>query len=108
MRKADQLLVNEAIDKSWGEVWEAQRICNVTWTRLRTCQPEVAKVECFYVLKSYSTVVAWIDTRTDTLYDFLREVYGYTTTSAQHISKFEKDYCAGKWNCAERLTWREV
>ena len=108
MRKDVQKVINERINKSWEEVWEAQRTCNVTWERLRTCKAEVAHVGCFYVLKSYRTVVAWIDTRTDTLYDFLREVYGYTNTSAQHISKFEKDYCAGKWNCAERLTWREV
>ena len=52
--------------------------------------------------------MAAIDVRTDTLYDFLRYVYGYTSTSAQHISKFSKDYGMGKWGCANRLTYREV
>ena len=39
---------------------------------------------------------------------FLRAVYGYTSTSAQHISKFDKDYGRGTWGCKERVTYREV
>ena len=62
----------------------------------------------YYVLCSYCTIVAVIDTHTDTLYDFLRYVYGYTSTSAQHISKFNQDYGMGKWGCTNRLTYREV
>ena len=62
----------------------------------------------YSVLTSYHTVVAIIDHSTDTLYDFLRYVYGYTSTSAQHISKFSKDYGSGKWGCANRMTYKEV
>ena len=83
--------------------------------RLRSCSAEVAPVIdaetgelLYYVLRSYRTIVAAIDVRTDTLYDFLRYVYGYTSTSAQHISKFSQDYGMGKWGCANRLTYREV
>ena len=83
--------------------------------RLRSCSAEVAPVIdaetgelLYYVLRSYRTIVAAIDVRTDTLYDFLRYVYGYTSTSAQHISKFSKDYGLGKWGCANRLTYKEV
>ena len=57
----------------------------------------------YYVLRSYNTIVAAIDVSNDTLYDFLRYVYGYTSTSAQHIAKFSCDY-----GCTKHLTYREV
>ena len=76
--------------------------------RLRSCSAWVAETDNYYILKSYNTMVAFIDKRTDTLYDVLRLVYGYTATSAQHISKFEKDYCRGKWNCTNRFQWRDI
>lgn len=76
--------------------------------RLRTCQAKVYETPSFYVLRSYQTVVAIIEKSTDTCYDFLRAVYGYTNTSAQHISKFDKDYGRGLWGCKKRVTYREV
>ena len=74
--------------------------------RLRSCSARVYDTGCFYVLESYNTIVALIDKSTDTLYDFLRLVYGFTSTSSQHINKFEKDYCKGKWSCTYRYQWR--
>ena len=74
--------------------------------RLRYSSAKVYETGTFYVLQSYDTIIALIDKNTDTLYDFLRLVYGYTATSAQHISKFEKDYCKGKWGCEHRYQWR--
>lgn len=50
MKKAEQAVINERISNSWDDVWEAQRIGAVTWSRLRTCHAEVAHVGCFYVL----------------------------------------------------------
>ena len=76
--------------------------------QLRSCQAYVMETENYYVLKSYNTIIACINKSNDALYDFLRGVYGYTSTSAQHISKFNKDYCKGKWNCAETYTYRTV
>lgn len=76
--------------------------------RLRSCQAYVYETRRFYVLRSYNTVVAVIEKSSDICYDFLRLVYGYTSTSAQHISKFDKDYCRGTWGCKERVTYREV
>lgn len=76
--------------------------------RLRTCQAYVYETPSFYVLRSYNTVVAIIDKSSDICYDFLRGVYGYTNTSAQHISKFDKDYGRGTWGCKVRVTYREV
>lgn len=47
------------------------------------------------VLQSYSTVVAmaYIDEEDKRIivYDFLRIVYGYTSTSSQHIAKFRNE-----------------
>ena len=74
--------------------------------RLRSSSATVYDTGNFYVLQSYNTIVAIIDKNTDTLYDFLRLVYGFTSTSSQHINKFEKDYCKGKWSCAYRYQWR--
>ena len=77
-------------------------------TRLRTCQAYVYETPSFYVLRSYNTVIAIIDKSSDICYDFLRGVYGYTNTSAQHISKFDKDYGRGTYGCKERVTYREI
>ena len=60
--------------------------------RLRTCNARVYESEHYYILESYRTIVAFLDKRTDTIYDILRLVYGYTSTSAQHIVKFSHDY----------------
>lgn len=76
--------------------------------QLRSCQAYVLETENYYVLKSYSTIVAFIDKESDTLYDVLRLVYGYTSTSAQHIAKFNHDYCAGYYGCKYVKTWRPV
>ena len=75
--------------------------------RLRNCQATVYAYDTgkglSYVLKSYSTIVAMV-WESGECYDFLRYVYGYTATSAQHISKFFKDYAPAN---AERLTYRD-
>ena len=62
--------------------------------KLRTCSAEVWKTDGYIFLKSYSTIVACIGDYDNVCYDFLRYVYGYTATSAQHISKFWHDYKA--------------
>ena len=78
------------------------------WKRLRSCQAYVLETENYYFLKSYNTIVAVIEKSTDTLIDMLRREYGFTRTSAQHISKFCHDYCAGKWTCHHIYTWRQT
>ena len=62
--------------------------------KLRSCNAVVFETENYYILRSYSTVVALIDKENFAGFDFLRIVYGYTATSAQHISKFFHDYHA--------------
>ena len=85
------------------------QICELFHESVRTCPPDgvrrlrqcTAKVyrwqsgNCVtYALKSYDTFVALVirDGERTACYDFLRYVYGYTATSAQHIAKFFSDY----------------
>ena len=71
--------------------------------QLRSCSADVWETPIAYHLRSYNTFVATIDKSTGILYDYLRYVYGYTATSAQHISKFAQDYGA-----TEILRYRPV
>lgn len=67
-----------------------------TCKRLRTCQAWVYASDNYFLLKSYDTFVAVINRNSGYGYDVLRYVYGYTATSAQHMSKFFNDYNAIK------------
>lgn len=76
--------------------------------KLRSCSAEVITTEKYIILRSYRTTVAFIKRDTDCLYDVLRLVYGFTSTSCQHIRKFEEDYGQDKWGCHSRYTWHEA
>lgn len=78
------------------------------WKRLRSMSANVLETEHYYFLCSYQTIIAFIDKDSDICYDVLRLVYGYTATSAKHISAFDHDYGNGKWGCTYRLTWRDI
>lgn len=107
MKKEKQFIINDICIYHYNAaISEMNALCSCK--RLRSCQACVFETEHYYILRSYHTRVAVIDKETDVLYDVLRWVYGYTSTSAQHISKFEKDYCKGKWSCNARLTYRDV
>lgn len=114
MTKIEQLAINAQVLATLTDI-NSGNYATESFRRLRSCSAEVAPL-CdpetgevrYWLLRSYRTIVAAICTETDTLYDFLRYVYGYTATSAQHISKFSKDYGAGKWSCAHTLTYRDV
>ena len=75
-----------------------------TAKRLRSCTAMVLSVPGYRLLRSYFTIVAVIDNSEGICYDVLRFVYGYTATSAQHISKFAHDYADGN----KKLTWRYI
>ena len=110
MKKSEQLAINAQVLEylqTYNDFVDYRHIFP-SWEQLRSCSAEVAKVGDWYILRSYNTIVAIIDTRTDTLIDFLRYVYGYTATSAQHIAKFDKDYGRGKWGCANVLRYYPV
>ena len=57
----------------------------------RCCKATVGKIGKYTYLRSYDTVVAFINNITGEGYDILRTEYGYTATSAQHIRKFFAD-----------------
>lgn len=107
MRKADQIKINEEVKKAWGAFVNDLGTFEKS-EKLRSCSATVVTTDKYFILQSYNTVVAIIDRATDTLYDALRLVYGFTSTSAQHISKFEKDYCAGMWGCSRSLRYYDV
>ena len=82
----------------------AQKMNPISAKRLRTCSAMVFDCGTHYILRSYHTLVAAIRKDTGDEFDFLRMVYGYTNTSAQHIAKFFNDYGNG----GKRYTWRNV
>lgn len=93
-RKMQQQIINNAIHLALNE-FETQNGNMRKVGRLRTCQATVYENERYIVLISYTTTVAFIDKRERKAYDILRLVYGYTSTSAQHIAKFFSDYARG-------------
>lgn len=109
MKKSEQIEINNEVIKAIARCNKEREHCTIgNGRRLRTCKAYVYETPSFYILQSYNTYVAIIEKITDTCYDFLRYTYGFTNTSAQHISKFDKDYGRGMWGCNERVTYREV
>ena len=84
---------NEIVLREWEKAYnEMISETHYNHERLRSCTAETFETENYIFLRSYRTVVAFIDKHSHTLYDVLRYVYGYTSTSAQHISKFWHDF----------------
>lgn len=111
MKKEEQLEMNLVCYNHFNRAMEERRKLYAGerhYKKLRKCQAEVIETENYYLLRSYNTFIACIRKDSDILYDVLRTEYGYTSTSCQHISKFEKDYCKGKWSCAFRFTARPI
>lgn len=94
-QKAMQTHVNAIVIDKWQIAIESFREAvrynpeSVKWSRFRNCSAETCKVGKYIFLKSYNTIVAFYNTETNSFYDILRYVYGYTATSAQHIAKFK-------------------
>ena len=109
MRKQEQIEINNKCCEAWGKACEEWLLKSTTYkARLRSCSADVYEGDNYYFLKSYNTLIAVIDKNTDTLYDMLRLVYGYTSTSAQHVAKFRKDYGAGMWGCEHEYRYYPV
>ena len=117
MRKEEQININTVCETYWKDAmkeYENEYGHAGGWSeckRLLSCQAYVYETEHYYILRSYNTFVALIVKNTDICIDMLRQVYGYTATSAKHISKFRKATCyggygAGKWGCVATLTAR--
>ena len=100
-----QLEINALVESTYNILFNGMHVEVEPVKRLRYCSADVFNLDDFYVLRSYNTVVACIDKETGDMFDFLRMVYGYTSTSAQHIAKFRHDY-GGRG--ANIYTWRSV
>lgn len=66
--------------------------CISDFERVDYCQAWTIETPDYVILKSYNTIVAIYEKATNTVADVLRTVYGYTATSAKHISKFRNMY----------------
>ena len=93
-QKMKQQIINNATHLALNE-FENQNDNMEKVARLRTCKASVYENERYIALVSYTTTVAFIDKRERKAYDILRLVYGYTSSSAQHIAKFFNDYARG-------------
>ena len=107
MTRKEQRNINEEVRKAWETFKENYGEIQRT-ERLRSCSASVITTDRYYVLQSYSTVIAIIDRATDTLYDALRMVYGYTATSAKHVAKFRQDYGQDRWGCTRELRYYDI
>ena len=91
MKKSAQLSINNTVISAY-EKWSFDREAIISSRRLNHCKAYFLETENYYVLRSYQTDIAIIDKRTDIMYEFLRFVYFYTSTSVEHITKFERLY----------------
>ena len=107
MTKAMKNENNAIVEKEWEKAYTEYKLecCHSRAPRLRSCTACVYETSNYYYLRSYNTIIAFIDKTTDTCYDVLRLVFGYTATSAQHIAKFRQDYGKGKWGCEHEMRW---
>lgn len=91
MKKEPQKVVNAICVGAFNTIMnyiDDWRLIPEKVERLKTYQSWILHYGKYDILKSYETYVAIYDKETDTFYDVLRYVYGYTATSAQHITKF--------------------
>ena len=95
-QKVNNMLVEEHYSLAMAEF--AQN--HTEWRKFRSCTAEYCFTENYIILRSYSTIVAVINQEWGVCYDALRMVYGYTSTSNQHICKFWHDFGS------TRITWR--
>ena len=102
MTRREQIITNDYCERELTKVSaELGKVLSVR--RLHKCQAYVYETDSYYLLKSYSTFVAFIRKSDCECFDILRNVYGYSAISVQHIAKFKNDYHA-----VSTQTWREV
>ena len=107
MNKKLQMEINEfcehEFDLAMKEFDELRGTGYCSYEKFRSCSAEIIFLKNYVLLRSYNTIVACISMHTFICFDLLRKVYGYTSTSAQHIAKFKHDFGAG-----QTYTWRYV
>lgn len=104
MKKAEQRAINNKVESALSR-YNADRFYMGTIGQLNSCKAFMYDTPDYIILKSYRTIVAFIDKRDMVLYDFSRYAYGYTSTTSQYIAKFARKYNIDPEN---RYTWKEV
>ena len=107
--KSTQEVINNLAMREWDIAMHYLNACTINEigvTRLRYCSAVVLWTPRYFYLKSFNTIVACINRNTGVKIDMLRYVYGYTATSAQHISKFFNDYEISLSYPAKRYTYK--
>lgn len=97
----------QAVNSENSYVYPWYSLKSDSWKQLRSMSAHVLETEHYYFLCSYQTIIAFIVKETDECIDVLRLVYGYTATSAKHVSAFYHDYGRDKGGCKTHLTWRD-
>lgn len=103
MTRKEQEIINEWVTQNYEKAVAEFDKLNMMWRRLYTRSAYYAVGDNYIYLMSYCTVIAVIDCHTKECFDFLRMVYGYTATSAQHIAKFCKLY-----NVTRKSTYKPI
>lgn len=75
--------------------------------KLYYCNAEIWEYKGFIALVSYGTPIAVYAPDNATIYDCLRIVYGYTATSAKHISKFSNWLAENNYPVKEFVRFRD-
>lgn len=104
MKKRQQAIINYFVESGWKKakkVWQ-EVPSDIEFTRLDYCQARTCQYDGYTFLVSYNTLVAFIDNY-GRFIDVLRLVYGYTATSAKHISKFRNKFAHNT-----EKTWRKI
>lgn len=100
-----QKLENQLVENAWEKakkVWDNAHKRQDEFVRLNYCKAWTYQTRGYSFLVSYETIVAFIDD-TGNMFDVLRLVYGYTSTSVMHISRFRN-----KFRHVSEHTWKEV
>ena len=106
MKTNQNVINNLAMREFEHALKEYNESYDYTIKHLRYCTAEVIITKNYYLLRSYNTIVASINRNIGTECDVLHKVYGYSATSAQHISKFFNDYAVSLSYPAERYIYR--
>ena len=107
MKKNEQMKVNalcvaySKLAAKDAEKWHSE------FVRMNKCSAYICRTSDFEVLCSYSTIVALYHIKTGLLVDILRQEYGYTATSAQHIAKF-KNLMLERYGTCEMIRYYPV
>ena len=95
MKKNEQIEINTYVEETMDDIryFLGATEKPIKWKQLYRCSADTCIVKGGWILlRSYSTIVAAYNIHNNELFDFLRLIYGYTSTAAQHIAKF-RNYC---------------